>query len=242
MADIKLSVVVPAYNEEKRFLDGFKHYLSYLKKQKYPWELIFVDDGSRDQTLSLIKKSAKDYPQVKVVHYGTNRGKGYAIIQGVKAAKGNYILFTDIDHSVPIDTIDSFYRYFDYGADVVIGSRRVKGAKILVHQKPLREFLGRGFTLLVRLGVDFKIRDATCGFKAFKKESAKRIFTKLTVFDWAFDAEIIFICKKLGYKIAQAPISWSDVRGTKVNLKRDIAKSLLGLVKIRANDLLGKYD
>lgn len=239
---IKLSVIVPCYNEESRIEDGFGHYWSYLKKQKYPWELIFVDDGSRDRTYDLIKIAAKDDKRVKVIHYSPNRGKGYAIIQGVKAATGVYILFSDIDHSVPIATIESFYRYFEEGADVVIGSRRVEGAKILVHQKPLREFLGRGFTLLVRLAIDCKIRDATCGFKAFKKEAADEIFKKLTVFDWAFDAEIIYLCKKLGFIVAQAPVTWSDVRGTKVSLIRDIARSLLGLFKIRTNDLTGKYD
>lgn len=241
MAKIKLSVVVPCYNEESRVQNGFNHYWSYLKKQKYPWELIFVDDGSRDKTLNLIKKKASGKDRVKIIHYSRNRGKGYAIIQGIKSAQGQFILFSDIDHSVPIDTIEKFYDYFNAGADVVIGSRRVEGAKILVRQKPLREFLGRGFTLLVRLAIDFKIRDATCGFKAFKKEAAGEIFKKLTVFDWAFDAEIIYLCKKLGYIVTQAPVSWSDVRGTKVNLKRDILRSLIGLMKIRTNDFLGKY-
>lgn len=239
--NIKLSVIVPCYNEEKRFREGFAHYWSYLKKQNYLWELILVNDGSGDSTLKLMQTAARSKPNIKIISYTSNHGKGYAIVQGIKAANGHYVLFSDIDHSIPIATIESFYRYFEEGADVVIGSRRVKGAKILVHQKPLRELLGSGFTLLVRLAIDFKIRDATCGFKAFKKEVAEKIFNKLTVFDWAFDAEIIYICKKLGYKIAQAPVSWSDVRGTKVNLKKDILRSLSGLVKIRVNDSLSKY-
>lgn len=239
--NIKLSVIVPCYNEEKRFPNGFAHYYSYLKKQNYPWELILINDGSKDSTLKLMQRAARGKPNIKIISYSPNHGKGYAIVQGIKAANGRYVLFSDIDHSVPIETIESFYKYFDTGADVVIGSRRVKGAKILLHQKPIREFLGRGFTLLVRFLVDFKIRDATCGFKVFKKEAARKIFEKITVFDWAFDAEIIYIAKILGYKIAQAPVSWSDVKGTKVNLKRDILRSLTGLAKIRTNDFLGKY-
>lgn len=241
MAKIKLSVVVPCYNEGKRFKEGFAHYYSHLKKQNYLWELILVNDGSKDSTLKLMQTAARSKPNIKIISYSPNHGKGYAIVQGIKAANGRYVLFSDIDHSVPIATIESFYRYFEESADVVIGSRRVEGAKILVHQKPLRAFLGRGFTLLVRLLVDFKIRDATCGFKAFRREVAKKIFPKLTVFDWAFDAEIIYLSRKLGYIVAQAPVSWSDVRGSKVNLKKDIAKSLFGLTKIRANDFLGKY-
>src|SRR3989344_5701132 len=108
----KLSVVVPCYNEEKRFQKGLRHYWLYLSKQKYPWELIFVNDGSKDNTLKLMQASAKGKSSVKVISYNKNRGKGHAIIQGIKNAKGKYILFTDLDHSVPVDTIESFFKYF----------------------------------------------------------------------------------------------------------------------------------
>ena len=239
--NIKLSVIVPCYNEEKRFRDGFNHYYSYLTEQNYPWELILVNDGSKDKTLSLMQSKSKTDPRIKIVSYRKNLGKGYAIVQGVMEARGQYILFTDIDHSVAIETIKSFYKYFEQGYQVVVGSRRVKGARILIHQHPLREFLGRGFTFLVRLFIDLKVRDATCGFKAFENEIAKKLFPKITIYDWAFDAEILFLCKKFNIKIAQAKVSWSDVRGTKVSLKKDILRSLGGLLKIRMNDLQGKY-
>lgn len=238
----KLSVVVPCYNEEKRFKDGFNHYYSYLKKQKYPWELILVNDGSVDNTVNLIRKYTKDISNLKVITYSQNRGKGYAIVQGIKKATGQTILFTDLDHSVPINTIEQFFNYFDKGFDIVIGSRRVIGANILVHQPPLREFLGRCFTVLVNLFIGWGITDATCGFKAFKYNMAKRLFTKITIYDWAFDAEILFLTKKLNFKIAQVPVIWSDVKGTKVSLLQDIVKSLVGLFKIRLNDMLGKYS
>ena len=241
MPNIKLSVIVPCYNEEKRFQKGFGHYYTYLKKQKYPWELILVNDGSKDATYDLMMTATKNRPNVKVINYAPNRGKGYAIVQGIKAARGKYILFTDIDHSVPIATIGSFYQYFDKGFEVLIGSRRVKGARILVHQRLIREFLGQGFTLLVKLIIDWRIRDATCGFKAFENKTALKIFGKICIFDWAFDAEILFLCKKFNIKIIQAPVVWSDVRGTKVSLGKDIARSFLGLIKIRWNDLQGRY-
>lgn len=241
MNKAKLSVIVPCYNEEKRFKEGFAHYYSYLKKQNYPWELILVNDGSRDRTKKLMDDASKKDSRVKIVSYMPNHGKGYAIVQGVKVAHGQYILFTDIDHSVACETIKSFYKYFEQGYQVVIGSRRVRGAKIIVHQHPLREFLGRGFTTLVRVLVDWRIRDATCGFKAFENKAAKRIFEKITIYDWAFDAEILLLCKKFNIKIAQAPVAWSDVRGTKVSLGKDVARSLLGLIKIRWNDLKGRY-
>ncbi|OGD85429.1 hypothetical protein A2164_00020 [Candidatus Curtissbacteria bacterium RBG_13_35_7] len=239
---MKLSVVVPCYNEESRFHKGLLHYLSYLKKQKYLWELIIVNDGSKDKTLKLMQSIKKNNENIRTITYKQNHGKGYAISMGIKIAKGDVILFSDIDHSVPIETIESFYQYFQKGYQVVIGSRRVKGANILVHQHPLREFLGRGFTLLVRLLVDWKIKDSTCGFKAFDKNAAPEIFNKITIYDWAFDAEILYLCKKFSIKIAQAPVVWSDVRGTKVSLAKDILGSFIGLLKVRLNDLQGKYS
>jgi len=242
MKDIKLSVVVPCYNEQNRFQKGFDHYYSYLNKQKYPWELIFVNDGSGDTTLSLMEARAKKDKRVRIVTYHENHGKGYAIVQGIKSAAGNHILFTDIDHSVNIDTIESFYKYFDSGYKVVIGSRRVKGAKILIRQPIVREYMGRCFTLLVNIFVGWGIADATCGFKAFENKTAQKLFGKISIYGWAFDAEILFLCKKYQIKFAQAPVAWSDVRGSKVTLGRDVFKSFFGLLKIRANDILGNYS
>ncbi len=239
--NIKLSVIVPVYNEEKRLKSGFDHYYSYLKKQKYGWELIFVNDGSKDRTLELLKDLTKDKTQVRIVTYPNNHGKGYAICQGIKEAVGKYILFTDLDHSVPVGTVQSFFPYFEEGYPVVIGSRRVRGAKIAVHQKPLREFLGRGFTAIVNFFIYWGIADATCGFKAFENKIAQKIFAKITVYDWAFDAEILYICKKNKIKIVQAPVTWSDVRGSKVSLKKDILRSFRGILKIRTNDLASQY-
>lgn len=239
---IKLSVVIPCYNEESRFQKGIDHYISYLKKQDYSWELILINDGSKDKTLELMQSTARNNKNIKVITYRQNHGKGYAITRGVENARGAIILFTDIDHSVPIKTIENFYGYFGKGYQVVIGSRRAEGARIVIRQYPLRELLGRGFTFLVRSIINWEIKDATCGFKVFKKDIAQKIFAKLTIYDWAFDAEILFLCKKLNIKVAQAPVVWSDARGTKVSLGKDVARSFLGLVKIRWNDLREKYD
>lgn len=241
MANIKLSVVVPCYNEQSRFKKGFLHLYTYLKKQKYKWELIIVDDGSKDETLSLIKKIIDGLKNVKIISYKNNRGKGYAITKGVLASKGQYIFFSDIDHSVPISNIKAFIKYFGKNYKVVIGSRRVDGAKILVRQHPMRELLGRGFTLLVNFLIYWGIKDATCGFKAFEKQVAKNLFKKLRVYGWTFDAEILFLCNKYGLSVAQVPVSWSDVKGSKVSLKKDIISSLIGLLKIRMNDFRGMY-
>lgn len=241
MKDIRLSVIVPCYNEEKRFRDGILHYLSFLRRENYLWELILVNDGSSDQTEKLMHKIEKQNKNVVVISYPKNRGKGFAIAEGARQAKGKYILFSDLDHSVSVETIKKFYKYFEKGYLVVIGSRRVSGAKFIKRQKPFREFLGRGFTLLVRLFIDWQVKDATCGFKAFENNSAKQIFNKITVYDWAFDAEILFLCKKYNIKYAQVPVTWGDRQGSKVSLLRDVARSLFGVLKIRLNDLQGKY-
>ena len=238
---VKLSVIVPCYNEKKRFKEGFNHYSQYLNKQKYLWELIFVNDGSTDNTLGLIKQACREYSRATFVSYNKNHGKGYAICQGVKKANGKLILFTDIDHSVSIKTIESFFDYFKKGNVAVIGSRRVKGSRFIKRQPALREFLGRGFTFLVRIFVDWQIKDSTCGFKAFESKVAKKIFEKITIYDWAFDAEILFICKRNNIKYIQAPVAWEDKRGSKVSPIKDVFNSLLGLIKIRINDLKNQY-
>ena len=170
---IELSVVLPVYNEEKRIVNGLDHFYSYLKKQKFPWEIIVVNDGSTDSTLKVVKNVAKAKRNIKIISYEKNRGKGYAICQGVKNSVGEYILFSDIDHSVPIQTIETFFNYFHKSLPVIIGSRRVSGAVIKKHQSFIRETLGRGFTSIVQLIIDPQIKDATCGFKAFKKLQAQ---------------------------------------------------------------------
>lgn len=241
MTKIKLSVVVPCYNEQARFHEGFLHLYSYLKKQKYKWELIFVNDGSRDETLSLIKSTVKGLKDVKILSYKKNRGKGYAITKGVHVSKGQYIFFSDIDHSVQISTVERFFKFFGKNYKVVIGSRRVVGAKILIRQHPVRELLGRGFTFLVDLFIYRGIKDATCGFKAFEKKVAKQLFKKLRVYGWTFDAEILYLCKKYGFSVAQVSVTWSNVKGSKVSFKKDIISSLVGLCKIRINGLRGVY-
>lgn len=237
---IRLSIIIPCYNEEKRFSDGFSHYYKYLKKQKFNWELIFVNDGSSDHTLRLLENVRQKDKNIKVINYKKNRGKGFAISQGFKKAKGNSVLFADIDYSVPISTVNSFLE-LSKDSKVIIGSRRVKGSKLMVRQHPFREFLGKGFTLLVRLFVDISIKDATCGFKMFDSEIGKKIFKKITVYRWAFDAELIYLCKKYNIEITQEPVIWSDKSGSKVSLKKDIVPSLVGLTKIRLNDIQGKY-
>lgn len=239
---IKLSLVVPCFNEGTRFSRGAKTILRYLLRQKYSWELVFVNDGSRDRTLAMMKRLASRDRRIKVVSYRKNRGKGYALKKGCLAAQGNFIFFTDIDLSVPIQTLGTFWPYFEKSFDLVIGSRRVRGARILKHQFFLREFLGRGFTALVRFLLAPGIKDVTCGFKAFRSDAARIIFPKCIIERWAIDAEILFLARKFGFKIAQVPVSWSNTSETKVNVARDVVLTFGEVMRILANNLSGRYQ
>lgn len=241
MEKIKLSIIIPCYNEERRFRNEIGHFTSYLKNVKFSWEMILVNDGSKDKTLGLMKNLAKNIKNIKILSYQQNRGKGYALAQGVKKSSGKFVLFSDIDHSVSVETVEEFFKQFANGSDIVIASRRMKGSSIEKSQPPIRVFLGKGFSFLVRILIDPKIMDTTCGFKAFKSEVAKNLFNKLTISDWSFDAEIIFLARKYKYTVAQVPVRWKNDPESKVSLKRDVINSLIGLLKIRTHDLLGKY-
>lgn len=236
---IKLSLLIPAYNEEKIIESTLEKVLNFLSKKKYSWEVIVIDDGSIDLTSLKAKKFNKD--GVKVVRYEINRGKGVALKEGVQRAKGDFIIFSDADLSVPISNIDKFLTTLKK-ADVVIGSRRIPGAKILVHQPLIREALGRGYTWLTKFVTGVSVADFTCGFKGFSQKSAKEIFSKTIICRWAYDSEILFLAKKMNYKLAEIPVEWSNREDTRVVLRNVILESLKDLISIRINDLLGKYN
>jgi dolichyl-phosphate beta-glucosyltransferase len=234
-----LSIVIPAYNEEKTIEVTLKRVLGFLSKENFSWEVIIVDDGSSDKTSDLV--SSISNPNVKLVKLKTNKGKGGALRAGIKESVGRYVIFMDADLSVPLENIDKFISEFKK-FEVVIASRRVKGAKILIHQPWHREMMGRFFTILTWITTGVKLADYTCGFKGFRLDAAKNIFGKSLIDRWAYDAEIMFLAHKLGYNIKQVPISWENRDDTRVRLKSAVFESFRDLIKIRINNLLGKYD
>ena len=217
---MNLSVIIPVYNEAKRL----PHALTICGKNP-GWEIIFVNDGSTDATAALIKKAG-----FKLISYPKNQGKGYALKQGVKLATGRMILITDVDFSTPLAELNKF---FPVGADIVIGSRKTKGAQITKHQSPWREFLGRQFTNLTNLWLGTNVSDVTCGFKLFKTPVAKKLFALSKIKRWGYDAEILYLAKKLKFKIAEVPVVWHNDARTKVALLPDIFRSLVDLILIR---------
>lgn len=235
-----ISIILPVFNEEKRLKQGLEKALAYLSSQPYPFEVIVVNDGSTDTTSKTLQNFTNQ-PNFKILNHEHNRGKGAAIRTGVAAAEGDFILFSDIDLSVPIETLASFLQKGESGYDIVIGSRRVAGAKTLTHQVSWRELMGHTFTKLSNLILGTSFADFTCGFKLFTKEAAKKIFSRQKIRNWAFDSEVLFLAKKFGFNVTQVPVEWSDVAGSKVRLPRDIIVSFLGLLKIKWYDLTGQY-
>jgi dolichyl-phosphate beta-glucosyltransferase len=235
-----LSVVIPAYNESARLKATLPKIIKYFTSQKYSCEILIVDDGSKDHTVDTIKTIAKKLDRLKIISHTHNQGKGAAIRTGVKAASGKYTLFMDADLSTPMEEIEKFWPYTkEY--PIVIGSRKMKGANITKHQNPLRENLGKVFTFLTNTLATKNLTDITCGFKLFKTEEAKKIFSKSVLNDWSFDAEVLFLAQRAHYGIKEIPVSWENDPRTKVNMTKDGLNALKGLAKIRLNDFSGKY-
>lgn len=238
--DIFLTVLVPCYNEGGIIKQNLTEIISFLEKKKYSWELVVVDDGSTDNSVQKIKE-IKD-KRLKIVSYEINRGKGGALKEGIMNSYGKYIIFMDADLSVPVATIDEFVRVLDEREyKVAIGTRKIKSAKVLVHQPWLRENLGKGFTFLTRLISGVNVSDFTCGFKGFENISAKKIFSHSLLSRWAYDAEILYLAKKYGYRIKEIPVIWTNRKDTRVRLFNAVFTSLADLVKMKIYDWSGRY-
>lgn len=237
-----LSVVVPAYNEAARIPATLRAISDHFARAAFPVELIVVDDGSSDDTGAVVRAIAPELAlPLTLLHYAPNRGKGFALKVGFAASRGDRILFSDADLSTPIDEAERFLAALDAGADVAIGSRKSARARIEVHQPWLRETLGKGFTALVRWLVA-DVTDATCGFKAYRGDAGRALFARMRVFDWSFDAEMLYVARLRGLRMVEVPVRWRDQAGTKVDLRRDVLRSLAGIARIRRHATRRDYD
>ncbi|MEI6043773.1 MAG: dolichyl-phosphate beta-glucosyltransferase [Chloroflexota bacterium] len=240
---IQLSIVVPIYNEEKRINPTIQKLLAYLAKQSYSREIVLVDDGSLDRGIEVATKELEGSGEIyRVISYGENRGKGYALMRGMTESKGDYVLFTDADLSTPIEELDQMWHWFEQGFDIVQGSRKMPGAKVELHQPWLRENMGKVFTALSNLLVEVKVSDVTCGFKCYRGAVARHLYGLQRIYDWSFDAEVIHIARHQNFQLKEVPVRWHDERGTKVHLVRDTIRSLQGLLNIRLNNWRGLYN
>ncbi|MGB9892859.1 MAG: dolichyl-phosphate beta-glucosyltransferase [Candidatus Saccharicenans sp.] len=228
-----LSVIIPAYNEEKRIGLSLRKILDYLQARRFEAEIIVVDDGSSDQTATLAGEILSDFPDSKIISLPDNKGKGAAVREGVLNSKGNLILFTDADLSTPIEELNKLLPLIGENYEVVIGSRALPGSEIKKRQGWLREHLGKFFNLLVRLLVLKGFKDTQCGFKLFKREPAQKIFSRLKTRGFAFDVEALLLAQKLGYQIAQVPIVWINYPESRVHLIRSSFRMFLELLRIK---------
>jgi len=238
--NIFLSVVIPAYNEQHRLPGTLEDVLTYLRKQDYAWEVAVVDDGSTDRTKDVVRQGMVHERGVRLLQYGKNKGKGYAVRYGMAHTSGQYRLFMDADNSTTIDHFEKFLGYFSKGYDVVIGSRDVEGANIPVHQPWWKEKLGDLGNLWIQLWAVPGIKDTQAGFKVFNGRCADAVFPELTIDRWGFDVEALAVARYQGFKIVERPIRWINDPDSKVSGKAYL-QVLQEVVQVRFNVWRGVY-
>jgi dolichyl-phosphate beta-glucosyltransferase len=237
----KLSVVIPAWNEEKRIEKTLKNIDTYLEKQDYDYEIIVVVNNSKDRTYDVVKQLEETTVQNAIAVNLKEGGKGNAVKRGIlEHAKGDIVMFMDADNATPISEIEKFLPFFDEGFDVVIGSRYTNPELVKVHQPFYRILLSRMSNLLIQFLAVPGIKDTQLGFKAFTLQAAKDIFPIVTVLRWGFDMEVLTIARAHGYKIKEVGVSWTEHGGGHVPLKAYV-ESLIDLLKIKYRSLVGKY-
>lgn len=227
-----LSIVIPVFNEEQRISSSLGIITDYLRAQPYSYELLLVDDGSVDQTPDICRDFVENHRWAALLRHSKNHGKGCAVRTGVLNAQGEYILVCDADLATPIEELGSFWRFVEEGADIVIASRPLPQSHLVQRQPWYRELAGRAFNIVVRLIAVPGIRDTQCGFKLFRRASAHVVFSQCTLNGFGFDIEVLYLARKLGLHIKEAPIRWCHKEGSKVRVLKDGLSMLLDLGKI----------
>jgi dolichyl-phosphate beta-glucosyltransferase len=235
----QLSVVVPANNEGWRLSDSMAELFSFLTSQSYKAEVIVVENGSTDDTVAVVERLMDSYDGLRLMSL-QQAGKGLAVRAGVLDARGDTIFLCDADLSTPAAEIPRFAAKLEEGYDIVVGSREGIGA-IRYGEPSYRHVMGRMFNGLVKRLAVPDIHDTQCGFKAFRSDVAKRLFSMQTLTGWAFDVEILFLAHKLGYRVAELPVEWRFNDDTKVKAVRDTRNMLRDILLIRLQDMRGRY-
>lgn len=238
----ELSIVIPAFNEERVLRKCLEAVEGYVRAKQIMYEILIVDDGSTDRTREIARGYSDQNGRVRLLTNDQNRGKGFAVRQGMLAAGGKWILFMDADLSTAPEEFDHMKDWFDRGYSIVIGTRRSKGATIERHQSWVRESMGKVFTALSRGVLRASVSDFTCGFKGFSREAARTVFSRQRLNDWSFDAEILHIAKRRGIPIKEIPVHWANAGDSKVHIVKDTFRSFFGLLRIVVHSLSGKYD
>lgn len=235
-----LSIIVPAYNEERRLPTTLPRIVAFLEAQAYRGEVIVVDDGSVDSTATVVEEMAARQPRIALIR-NEHRGKGYAVKTGMLAAQGEYLFLCDADLSMPIEEVARFIPPALEAYDVAIGSREVQGAR-RYDEPSLRHLMGRAYNLLVRLLAVRGFQDTQAGFKCFRREAAHDLFPYQTMDGFGFDVEILFMAQKRGYRIVEVPIDWYHMTNSRVSPVGDSVRMFREILQVRINDWRGMYD
>ena len=220
---MRLSIVVPAFNETQRIVPSLERVFTYMDRSHPEFEIVLVDDGSTDGMAALVRQRFGDRPQLRVVTYGANRGKGYAVRYGTLEARGDVVLFSDADFSTPIEELEKLLATLAEGYDMVIGSRALRGSEIRQRQPFYREGAGKFFNLLVRLFVLPGFHDTQCGFKCFRREPLLPVVRQLQIDGFAFDVELIALAVAAGLRVAEVPVVWVNSPSSRVRLRHGLA-------------------
>jgi len=229
---LHLSLIIPIYNEESCLNKNFETIKAYLDTLKKDYEIILVDDGSSDNTASIIEEIVQTNPQTRFLNSQKNKGKGHAVRSGILSAAGKYVVFTDADLAVPVHFISTCLKRLERGIPMVIGSRHLSESSFKVREGPLRQFLGETFRKFAKLSLGLRVSDITCGLKGFEKEAAFDIFSRSRIDQWGYDAEIIFLAQKLGYDIEEIPVDWYHSFDSKVKVGPASARTLIEILQI----------
>jgi dolichyl-phosphate beta-glucosyltransferase len=229
-----LSVVIPAYNEERRLPRTVERISQFLSGPGYDAEIVVVDDGSRDRTSAILGELRAAHPLLRPIRHATNSGKGFAVRAGVLQASKEAVLICDADLSTPIEDVETFWPRYDRGVDILVGSRQVSGSQLIVKQPLHRQVMGRIFNGLVSLFCIRGFRDTQCGFKLFRGSAAQRVFAPLRTWGFAFDVEVLIRARRIGCRMEEVPVRWADAPGSRISPLWDSVKMAVDLIRIGA--------
>lgn len=235
------SIIIPAFNEGRRLGSTLEQVTAFVAQQHWRAEVIVVNDGSTDNTADLVREFARQNAAIRLVENPGNRGKGFSVRNGMMNAHGDVLLFTDADLSAPISEAPKLLAAIEAGADVAIGSRWLDPSLQTHRQTILRQVLGRGYNLLMRVILGLNFKDTQCGFKAFTSHAARLIFPLQHIERWGFDPELLFLAKRAELKVREIPVRWGHDSGTRIHPFSDGFQMFVEMLSIRWSDLRGQY-
>ena len=242
MARTTYSIVLPAYNEHERITATLEKIFAHANERDWQVEVIVVNDGSTDDTTRIVRQYATKNPRLRLLENPGNRGKGYSVRNGMLHAHGDILLFSDADLSSPIAEADKLFGAIHQGADVAIGSRWLKTELQIKRQPFYRRLFGRIFNFALRLVLGLNFKDTQCGFKAFTRDAALKLFPLQKIERWGFDPELLYLAKKYNFTVTEVPVAWSHREGTRINPIVDGVRMLGEMFVIRWNAASGKYS